>query len=59
MRGQPTFAPRLRCGACRRVFEPGPSGAPTFIEEGGSILLRTCPKCLPLFTIAAPPLEES
>jgi hypothetical protein len=59
MRAQPTFAARLRCGVCRRVFEPGSSGAPTFIEEGGSILLRTCPTCLPLFTIAARPVEKS
>ena len=56
LRPQPTFAARLRCGACRQVFEPGSGGAPTFVEEGGSILLRTCPDCLRFFTIATQPV---
>jgi RNase P subunit RPR2 len=59
LRPQRTFARELRCGVCRQIFQPGASGAPTFVEEGGSILLRTCPRCAPLFKITSTPIDES
>jgi hypothetical protein len=44
----------LRCGLCWRDFSPGPEGAATFTEERGALLIRVCPDCEPMLTLAKP-----
>jgi hypothetical protein len=52
---EPTHADRLRCGVCRETFAPGPEGAPAFVEERGAVLIRACPKCVPLLHLVNKP----